>query len=235
MPIRAVFFDAGSTLIYPEPSVGEAYARALRRAGVQADGQEMGRRFQEAWRRLRAGHPPGALEYGTTEAEAFDWWRRVVRECFVPFGPIRDFERVFRELWDHFAAAGAWRVYDDVLPTFDALERRGVGIGLISNWDVRLPLILRGLGLADRLRWQVVSCDVGVEKPDPAIFVRALELSGLAPEEAAHVGDSLALDARAAREAGMMGIWLRRDYDGDDCPAGVACVTTLTAVPDLPC
>lgn len=233
MDVEAVFFDAGSTLIYPEPSVGEVYARALRRAGIEADGPQVQRRFEEAWRRLRRQRAAGALEYGSTEPEAMAWWRRVVRESFAPFGRPDGFEELFLSLWDHFAAAEAWRIYDDVAPTFDALERRGKHIGLISNWDVRLGPLLEQLGLMSRLRWAIISCQVGVEKPEPAIFRRALEACSLPPAKVLHVGDSYREDALGARRAGLRAVLLRRSTDDAPVPDDVTVIASLTELLDL--
>ncbi|MHC5034153.1 MAG: HAD-IA family hydrolase [Planctomycetota bacterium] len=229
----AVFFDAGQTLIYPDPPVGEMYARALRRVGIEADPTRMEPLFVEAWRRTREQFP-GSLEYGRTEADAKDFWRRVVRASFEPFGWPEDFEETFLYLWEHFAEAAAWRVYDDVLPTFGALRQRGKGLGLISNWDVRLARLLGQLGLGAHLDWIVISCAVGVEKPDQAIFQLAVAECGLPPDRIVHVGDSLEEDAMGARQAGLHAVWLRRE-DGDSGapPAGVVTVSSLTEIPDL--
>jgi len=224
MQVEAVFFDAAGTLIFANPPVGEVYARALRRAGVSAEGEEVQKRFEETWRRLRRQHAPAcghegrAAPYGSTEAEGKDWWRRVVRESFKPFGLPDDFEGAFLYLWDHFASGAAWRVYPDVMPTFDALKRIGKRIGLISNWDVRLPRLLDELGLRQHIRWAVMSYEVGVEKPDPLIFSRAAEASGLPPHRLLHVGDSYEEDILGARNARMQAIWLRRGPEAQ--PAG---------------
>ena len=52
--------------------------------------------------------------------------------------------------------------------------------------------------------------DWGVEKPDPASFTRVAALAGLPPEKIAYVGDRLDNDVLPAREAGMVGVFLRR-------------------------
>ncbi|MHC4789055.1 MAG: HAD-IA family hydrolase [Planctomycetota bacterium] len=233
MEADAVFFDAGHTLIYADPPVGEAYARALRRAGFEADGDEVHRQFEEAWRRLRERQPPGGLAYGGTEAEAKDFWREVVRDSFAPFGMPADFERTFLALWDHFAAASAWRVYDDVVPALEELRRRGKGLGLISNWDVRLAGILEGLGLRGRLDWVVVSCHVHVEKPEPAIFRHAIEQCALPPGRIVHVGNSYEEDVLGGQRAGMGAVWLRRGEPGPADPRAVPTVRYLTELLDL--
>ncbi len=232
MKVKAVSFDAGNTLIYPDPPVGEVYARALRRAGIPADGAEVERQFLEAWGRLRRQREPGRPAYGSGQSEAMDWWRLVVRESFRPFGPVEGFEDVFLSLWDHFASGSAWHVYDDVWPTFDALRRLGVRMGLISNWDVRLEGLLLDLGLAQHMDWTVISCTAGSEKPHAAIFQEALRRCDLPPGQLAHVGDSYEEDVLGALGAGLRAVWLRRD-EAEAGPADVPIVRRLTELPDL--
>lgn len=81
-----------------------------------------------------------------------------------------------------------------------ALRRHGLAVAVVSNWDVGLREQLRELGLRDVP--VVTSAEVGVPKPDPAVFRQALELLGVRPERALHVGDSDS-DEAGARAAGM--------------------------------
>ena len=148
------------------------------------------------------------------------------------YGPLDSFEQVFQGLWDHFARGDAWRIYDDVLPTFAALRARGRRLGLISNWDARLDGILDELGLAGRLDCAVISHAAGAQKPDAAIFRRAAELCGLAPGRALHVGDSYEEDVLGARAAGMQALWLRRG--GPAAPPDDAGVRTIASLSELP-
>jgi putative hydrolase of the HAD superfamily len=75
------------------------------------------------------------------------------------------------------------------------------------------------MGLADRLDFAVFSSEVGVRKPHPQIFERALEALGVEPENALFVGDRLYEDVRGAGELGMttvQALWFR----ADDHPEG---------------
>lgn len=49
--------------------------------------------------------------------------------------------------------------------------------------------------------------DVGAGKPDPALFVAALERTGVSAEEAVHIGDSVEHDVAGARNAGLGSVW----------------------------
>lgn len=237
MKAQAVFFDAGNTLIYADPPVGQVYADALRAAGVEADPAEVAAHFRETFgrlARLRAREATRHAAAAAAAADAQDWWRRIVRESLEPYGPLDSFEAMFQGLWDYFARGAAWRIYDDVLPTFEALRARGKTLGLISNWDRRLDGILAELGLSGRLDSVVISHQVGAEKPDPAIFRRAIELCGLAPGQALHVGDSLEEDVAGARAAGIQAVWLRRGGAEEHCdPAGAPVVEGLLELLDL--
>jgi putative hydrolase of the HAD superfamily len=91
---------------------------------------------------------------------------------------------------------------------------------------------LDALGLAGSLA-AVVGLDVvGVGKPDPRPFLHACGLLGVEPGEAAYVGDELDVDARAARDAGLLGVWLDRHRTGLE-PGDVPVVRTLAELPRL--
>ncbi|MCK9487656.1 MAG: HAD-IA family hydrolase [Dehalococcoidia bacterium] len=60
-------------------------------------------------------------------------------------------------------------------------------------------------GLVDHV---VVSGDLGVHKPDPAIFRHLLTEAGVEADSAAHVGDSIHSDIAGALAAGMTAIWM---------------------------
>ena len=98
----------------------------------------------------------------------------------------------------------------------DALiELRALGLRLVvvSNWDLSLHERLDETGLAPLVDGALASAEVGVAKPDPAIFLRALEIAGVGAEEAIHVGDSLVEDAAGAAAAGIRAVLIGRDID----------------------
>ncbi len=91
----------------------------------------------------------------------------------------------------------------------------GSQLGVISNWDGRLEGLLGGLGLAKYFDTVVSSACVGLHKPDPRIFELACTRLGVAPEEAAHVGDHHYADIVGATAVGMMPVLIDR-FDGVD-------------------
>jgi putative hydrolase of the HAD superfamily len=77
-----------------------------------------------------------------------------------------------------------------------------------------------------------LSSEVGVTKPRPAIFARALARHGVEPAEALHVGDSPAEDAEGARAAGLAAVLIDRAGRHAERP-GVARIDSLTALPGM--
>jgi 2-haloalkanoic acid dehalogenase type II len=108
-----------------------------------------------------------------------------------------------------------FRPFDDAAPALEALGGAGVRRVCVSNWDCALPDVLERSGLASEIDGVVTSASAGARKPDPAIFDPALEIAGVAPEEAMHVGDTAGEDVAAARAAGIRVLLIDRDGGGD--------------------
>jgi putative hydrolase of the HAD superfamily len=83
-------------------------------------------------------------------------------------------------------------------------------LAVVSSFDSRLRMILRQLGLLKYFRYVFVSSELGVDKPDPEIFRRALRLAGRDPSEVIHVGDDPERDWQAARAAELLVFELKR-------------------------
>ena len=122
-----------------------------------------------------------------------------------------------------------FRLHDDALGAMDALEARGIRLGVVSNWDCALPDHLAALGVADRFAVIAVSAPVGAAKPDPAIFLHATSAAGVHPSRALHVGDRRAEDYDGARAAGLRALLLDRAA----AERGPDVITTLAAIPEI--
>jgi HAD superfamily hydrolase (TIGR01549 family) len=121
-------------------------------------------------------------------------------------------------------------LFDDAVHTLEALRPR-FKLGLVTNGPSRTqrPKIEQ-FRLIDYLDLLIVSEEVGVAKPDPAIFAIALEQLGVAASEALFVGDSPEFDLRGAAAAGIPFIWMnpRGERLPDDVLQPVAVIERLT-------
>jgi HAD superfamily hydrolase (TIGR01509 family) len=106
------------------------------------------------------------------------------------------------------AARNAVVPYDDVLPGLQALRglQPPVAVGSISNGNADLCAI----GLSHHFKVSVAAHELGVAKPDAAIFLAACRLLAVAPEEAVYVGDDVLLDVQGAQRAGLRAVWMNR-------------------------
>jgi putative hydrolase of the HAD superfamily len=105
--------------------------------------------------------------------------------------------------------------FDDARPALDELRKAGLRLVCVSNWDISLPEVLERCGLDKALDGVVTSAEAGVRKPDPAIFTAALNLAGCGPDEALHVGDTVAEDIAGAGAAGIRALHIDRAGGGD--------------------
>jgi putative hydrolase of the HAD superfamily len=93
--------------------------------------------------------------------------------------------------------------------------RRHVPLALVTNGASDLQRRKLALtGLAEHFDFVVASCDIGVGKPDPAIFRVALEALGVAASDAVMVGNDRDRDIRGAAAAGVRALWIQ--HGGDD-------------------
>lgn len=194
--IRAVFFDAGGTLIQPWPSVGAVYARVAGQFGIVIEPARLEAQFRAAWK---------AEKGGALTVSRKDWWRRIVFRVFE-----REDDRLFEALYDEFVHARAWRVFPDVLPALAICRQSRVHVGVISNWDDRLRPVLAAVDLARHFDSVTISCEVGAEKPDHRVFETAVRAAGVPATAALHIGDSTREDVEGAVAVGMRAALVRQ-------------------------
>ena len=212
--IKAVFFDWMGTIAHPEPDRDEQFSRVARELGVELPPQKLIRAIHVAESQVPAGAPPRWSE-GKDEAPFIRYQEvlsagvgvKLSRETMLEF--TRRISRLVR------GGGVTWVLYDDVLPTVKALKKRGLILGLISN------LIIGEVGLESYLDFIVTAKEIGADKPQPPIFLAALERAGVDASEAVYVGDQYETDVVGARGVDIKPILIDR-YDlmpeVSDCP-----------------
>ena len=199
--IKAILFDAAGTLFYLTKTVGDHYAYVGREIGLDLDAHQLERAFHVAWKQM----PRRPAIDGPRENDDKGWWRELVGRVFDQFVPSLgelDRDNFFEIAYEHFAEAGVWKLYPEVLDVLKQLRER-FQLAVISNFDGRLRLILQNVGISKYLAHVFISSELGADKPDPEIFRRALKLMHLNAKEVLHVGDDPERDWKAAKEAGL--------------------------------
>jgi HAD superfamily hydrolase (TIGR01509 family) len=188
-PLRAVVFDWRGTLVVTHS------AEEWVRAGLVAVGREpdLGTVYRVV----------GALDWDSLNAPGTD--RSAAAHQ-------RAFESAFaRAGVDDALAAALYAIESDPLATpfaadaagvLTRLHDAGIAIAVLSDIHFDIRPAFAAVGLADCVDVYALSFELGVQKPDPMIFRRVLELLGTTAEETLMVGDRAAYDG-AAVEAGI--------------------------------
>jgi putative hydrolase of the HAD superfamily len=200
-PLRAVFLDAGNTLIFADRlRILELYHAE----GVASDEDRIVRAELQARAQLAARVEEGAV--GTEPHLWREYFMTLFRLSGVPEEALAGVGRRLREtherdhLWTH--------VDPGTGEALEALLDHGYRLAVISNADGRMEAVLKRTGLTRFLEFVMDSEVVGVAKPDPAIFRAGLERMGVPAEEALYVGDLFPVDVVGAWGAGMEAVLL---------------------------
>jgi putative hydrolase of the HAD superfamily len=201
--VRAVFFDAVGTLIAPDPPAPEAYAAVGRRHGSRPEVATVRERFRAAFQREEEHDRANGWRTGDQREERR--WRSIVAAVL---DDVTDAEACFRELWDHFAHPSAWACLPGAGPVLAELARRGLTLGIASNYDRRLRSVAAGLPQLAPIQHMVISAEVGWRKPAAAFFDAVVRAAGCAPGEVLLVGDDFENDYEGALAAGLRAVML---------------------------
>jgi FMN phosphatase YigB (HAD superfamily) len=194
MPIKAILFDAGD-IIYHRDRETDPLATYLARHGLPPYRREP--ETAELRRRAYAGevtkedHHRGLLQhYGITDPQDVTEGIEAINQ-----------------------GQAAVIFFDGVAETLHRLKALGFALGIVTNtFDSTADKLgwFSRIGIEDVWDGIANSCELKISKPDPRIYLAALEPTGMAPDEAAFVGHA-AYELEAAKALGMTTIAFNRD------------------------
>ncbi len=165
---RAVFFDAGETLVHPAPSFPELFARIVTNEGYPREPVTISEGLAMVTDEFRRASDEHAL-WTTTPERSRRFWLGVYDRFLEVLDLPRD-DGLADTLYAAFTDRTNYASFDDVRAALTALRDAGVRLGVISNYEAWLEDLLRDLELTSLLSVRVVSGVEGIEKPDLAIF-----------------------------------------------------------------
>ncbi len=199
--MKAIFFDAVGTLLFPALPVVETYAKIGRRFGSRLNRSEIEQGFRAAF--VREDLLDRQKEWRTDELREFRRWRNIVtatlNDAHTPF-------RCFDALYGHYGRPDSWRLAKDTGNVLSDLAARGVVIGMASNYDQRLRTVIAGFEELIPFKHLVISSAVGHRKPARAFFDAVVKVAGCAASDIVFVGDDPANDYDAAEAAGLRSV-----------------------------
>jgi 2-haloalkanoic acid dehalogenase type II len=199
MPIRAVCFDLDNTLwdIWPVivraeeamyEFLRERYPRVVAEVNLEM---------------MRAARERVALEYPQMQHDFSFLRQQSLREYARMFGYA---ETMAEEAFTVFLQArNQVELYADVRPALDKLRAK---FRLFSATNGNADL--RAIGIAHYFERSLAARDVGALKPDPVIFHKVVDGTGVSLDEVVYVGDDPQHDVEGSRRAGRRAIWMHR-------------------------
>jgi putative hydrolase of the HAD superfamily len=196
--IEAVIFDAVGTIIHPEPPAPHVYAEVGRHFGSSYSIETIAARFLDAFRKEEDWDQANGLR--TSEVREVERWQRIVGNVL---DDATDAEACFQALFEHFRKPQAWRCKRDAAATLQGLHRRGVVLGLASNYDSRLRNVVGAMSGLKPFTHVVISAEVGWRKPAPEFFAAVCRRVGRPANRILFIGDDLVNDYQGADAAGL--------------------------------
>jgi putative hydrolase of the HAD superfamily len=228
--VEVVFFDAGETLLHPQPSWSERTLEILHTRGHEVTLEQIRLAWWYGGQHFINAADEGFI-FAASVADSHHFWTTLYHDM-LDFLGIDDPDAADL-LFETFSNPENYALFDDAVPVLSALKERGLRLGIISNFEGWLAKLLDHLEIRNLFDVVAISGDLAVEKPDPRIFRWAMEEAGVAPEQSVHIGDSPNFDAQPAHDLGMLGVLLDRHGRWTDLEADYPVVPTLTVLPAL--
>jgi putative hydrolase of the HAD superfamily len=226
---RAVFFDAGETLVHPHPTFPDLFSRVLAREGYDVDTEMIRERIHVVSDRFAHAAETNEL-WTTTPERSRTFWHDVYGIFFRELG-ISDANGLIDIVYAEFTDLANYAVFEDVVPMLRRLRDAGLRLGIISNFEEWLERLLDQLGVRQYFDVRVISGVEGMEKPDPRIFELAMSRAGVDAASSVYVGDSPKFDVEPAAALGMLPVLIDRRERFPDAPC--ARITSMQELPGV--
>jgi putative hydrolase of the HAD superfamily len=224
---RAVFFDAGETLVHPHPTFPDLFSKVLAREGYDVDAEVIRERIHIVSDRFAHAAETNEL-WTTTPERSRAFWHDVYGIFFRELG-ISDANGLIDTVYAEFTDLANYALFEDVVPMLRRLRNAGLRLGVISNFEEWLERLLDQLGVGEYFDVRVISGVEGMEKPDPRIFELAMSRAGVDAGSSVHVGESPTFDVEPAAALGMLPVLIDRRERFPD-----AAGTRITSMQELP-
>ena len=241
--IRAISLDAMGTIIELKRPPQGVYLEILRDLGhdprkILPLTQNAGL-FRHYWKEAEKRLLPSFLRdhidrFAHYQETPYAFWGLIFQVMFEDLGlPREEIFTAVQTAYHRFADPDLWSVEPTLWELAESCERRGIPLFVTSNWDFRLPQILKDLDIGPLFRKIITSALVGFEKPSEKIFHHLVSIAECAPPQILHVGDKVEDDVHGAEEAGLRAALYRKDNHPAENDSSFARVRRLREVRGL--
>ena len=226
-PYQTVFVDIGETVVHIHPPFLETVLAIATDFGIRQPPTDFEQQATIIWRQdVNASRSRGHTI--TTSASSRYWHTHYARlGKLLGIADPRDFSEA---LYQRFSSFEAYQPMPGAVDALRALNRLGLRLVVASNWEGWLGRLLVLLDLERFFAAQVVSADIGAEKPDRLFFERGLAIARVDRQSVLHVGDNLNADVNGALNAGIDAVWVNPSCSAD---SPVPVIASIAELPDL--
>jgi FMN phosphatase YigB (HAD superfamily) len=235
--IKAIFYDAGHTLVRPRPEFDEVWDFLGHQLGIDIGDEHRGA-FPDVNAFFYSRLGKDGLGAYASDASARSFWteyyayalRNIARNV-----PAEEIQSAGGALYDWYKDPVQWQPFPEVIEALGAARNRGLLQGVVSDWGSDLLPILHAHEITSLMDFVVASAVVGSSKPHRDIFLFALGRAGVKAEETVYVGDSYLADVLGSRGAGLHPVLIDREGKAPaiDAPVVTALTDLLGVVDDL--
>jgi len=211
--IKAIFFDWFNTLARYEPPREELHSQALREFGIEVSPEKIlpGVLTADMYFFGENANSPVEKRDRKERAEVYTRYQKIILSEAGVKADQELLAKVMNKVEQLFKRI-TFTLFDDVLSTLEILKEQRFTLGLLTNLAQDMSPLCHKLGLESYLDFVVTSQQVGADKPEPPIFLAALDRAKVEASQAVHVGDQYKLDVIGARRVGINPILIDR-YD----------------------
>ena len=235
MTIRAIFYDAGHTLVRPRPEIDEVWDFLAHQLG--ADIEHRGA-FPDVAAFFYSRLGEDGLGSYASDAAARTFWSEYYAFALRDAAPGLPREQALsagEALYNWYAEPAQWQPFPEVVDALEAARARGLIQGVVSDWGSDLLPILHAHEITRLMDFVVASAVVGSSKPHRDIFLYALGRASVRADETVYVGDSYLADVLGSRGAGLHPVLIDRDGNAPkiDAPVVRSLIDVLAVVDEL--
>ncbi|XP_062586068.1 haloacid dehalogenase-like hydrolase domain-containing protein 3 [Saccostrea cucullata] len=226
--VKLVTLDVTNTVIRVLGGVGHQYSNIAKVHGVDLDPDNVTKAFRTKFKEQNKEFPIFGSKNGLTSRQ---WWDSLVQKTLTQSGMDSKndkLSKISQDICVHFETEG-WVLIPESVSVLQELKNRNITVGAISNFDDTLESVLRRMSILHYFDFVLSAWTVGHAKPDPEIYLKALDMANTTASESIHVGDDYQNDYVGPKKVGMQSILFCPDVS--NIPTGVKC--SITNLSDL--
>ncbi len=203
MKISYLWFDVGYTLLRMKREI--TYCQALKTFGENIPVETLEREFHWVDKLFMREYPGVFLK---DRGVYMPWFLGVLNYRLGIALDVSEIDKRWEKI--QLATKDYWIPFDNVHEVLTEFKENALRMGVISNWDQSARGLLERHDLIGYFDHCIISSEVGIDKPDPAIFNLAMQRADADPRECIYIGDNYYDDAVGSRKVGMQALILNR-------------------------